>query len=87
MAIFNPSAPPAGANLRGAVQAVRTILAANKYIKQEVDRQVNAANPQTTNAWETVRGVAIKQAMKDNILFRTAVRADPAAGPFIDPAI
>ena len=87
MAIFNPGNIPQGVNFDNAVVAVRQILRGNKYISDEVDRQVAAANPHDTATWERERGVAIRQAMIDNALFRQAVQADPVAGPFIDPNI
>ena len=87
MAIFNPGAIPVGLAFDNAVLAVRQILAANTYISDEVDKQVAAAKPHDTNTWETARGAAIRKAMIDNALFRRAIRADPQAGPLIDPAI
>lgn len=85
MAIFNPGNPPTGQAFKNAVDAVRKILNGNTYIKNEVDRQVAAANPQSTNAWETARGNALKDAIQKNALFRTAVKTDGTAGPVLDP--
>jgi hypothetical protein len=87
MAIFNPAGIPAGVAFDNAVLAVRQILRANIYISDEVDRQVAAAAPHDTTAWETARGAAIRQALVNNALFKQAVRTDPVAGPFLDPAI
>jgi hypothetical protein len=87
MAIFAPGNMPQAQNQTNAINAVRQILNANTYIRDEVDRQVAAARPQSQSAWDTARGQAIRKAMIDNALFRIAVRADPTAGPFIDPAI
>ena len=75
MAMFKTGMIPSGIPFDNAVAAVRAVLAANKHISDEVDRQVAQAAPHDRTTWETERGKAVKQAMLDNLLFRQEINA------------
>jgi hypothetical protein len=67
-----PPVPPGGSD---PVIEIRTIIAANEYIKQGIDAEVSAKRPQTEQEWATARGEAIKNAMIKNNLFKREVNA------------